>query len=77
MFSGADPGFSVEGGTDPGGRQHIILPNFPKTYMKLRNFGPREGGAPLRYAIGFAMFSGSIEAYQLKCLQWHHGISHN
>ena len=29
----------------PGGRQHKILPNFPKNCMKLKEFGPREGGS--------------------------------
>ena len=38
----------------PGGRQHTILPNFPKNCMKLKEFGP-PGGAraprtPLRSA---------------------------
>ena len=27
----------------PGGRQHTILPNFPKNCMKLKEFGPPEG----------------------------------
>ena len=32
-----------------GGRQHTILPNFPKNCMKLKEFGPPGGGArPLR-----------------------------
>ena len=28
-----------------GGRQHTILPNFPKNCMKLKEFGPPGGGA--------------------------------
>ena len=36
----ADPGFPR------GGRRHTILPNFPKNYMKLKEFGP-PGGASL------------------------------
>ena len=44
-----------------GGRQHTILPNFPKNCMKLKEFGPPGGGArpkfyyvdpPLQYKIG-------------------------
>ena len=44
-FSGVDPGFAVGGG-----RQHMILPHFPKNCMKLRKFwavGEGGGGAPL------------------------------
>ena len=38
----ADPGFPRGGGANtPGGRQHTILPNFPKNCMKLKEFGPR------------------------------------
>ena len=37
-----------------GGRQHTILPYFPKNCVKLKEFGPPQGGrvlrAPLRYA---------------------------
>ena len=34
-------GFPRGGGTNPpGGRQHTILPNFPKKCMKLKEFGP-------------------------------------
>ena len=43
-----DPGFPRGGGANSpggGGRQHTILPNFPKNCMKLKEFGPRgEGG---------------------------------
>ena len=28
------------GANSPGGRQHTILPNFPKNCMKLKEFGP-------------------------------------
>ena len=49
--TGADPGFPVGGGANPpGGRQHMILPNFVKNCMKLRKFwavgGARAGCAP-------------------------------
>ena len=33
----------------PGGRQHTILPNFPKNCMKLKEFGPR--GRPKFYYV--------------------------
>ena len=37
----ADPGFSRGGGANsPGGRQHTILPKFPKSCMKFKEFGP-------------------------------------
>ena len=43
----ADPGFPRGGGANsPGGRQHMILPIFPKNCMKSKEFGPR-GGASL------------------------------
>ena len=42
----ADLGFPGEGApTSQGGRQHTILPNFPKNCMKLKEFGPPGGGA--------------------------------
>ena len=41
----ADPGFPRGGGANsPRGRQHTILPNFPKNCMKLKEFGPEGGG---------------------------------
>ena len=46
----ADPGFPRGGGANPlgrGGRQHAILPNFPKYCMKLKEFAPR-GARPSR-----------------------------
>ena len=54
----ADPGFPRVGGANSpggGGRQHTILPNFPKNSMKLKEFGPRGARvprAPLRSATG-------------------------
>ena len=37
--------FPEEGAPTPrGGRQHTILPNFPKYCMKLKEFGPPGGG---------------------------------
>ena len=49
----ADPGFPRGGGANsPGGRQHTILPNFPKNCMKLKEFGPGGGGArPKFYCV--------------------------
>ena len=46
MCSVADPGFPRGGGANSpgGGRQHTILPKFPKNCMKLKEFGP-PGGA--------------------------------
>ena len=42
----ADLEFPRGGGANsPGGRQHTILPNFPKNCMKLKEFGPPGGGA--------------------------------
>ena len=43
----ADPGFPRGGGANSpgGGRQHTILPCFPKNCMKLKEFGPPGGGA--------------------------------
>ena len=41
--------FPEEGAPTPqgGGRQHMILPKFPKNCMKLKEFGPRGGARPL------------------------------
>ena len=45
LCSVADPGSPRGGGANSrGGRQHTILPNFPKNCMKLKEFGPRGGG---------------------------------
>ena len=33
--------FPKEGAPTPRGRQHTILPKFPKNCMKLKEFGPR------------------------------------
>ena len=51
----ADPGFPRGGGANsPGGRQHTILPKFPKNWVKSKEFGPPGGCAspapPLRSA---------------------------
>ena len=50
----ADPGFPRGGGANPRGHQHMILQNFPKYCMKLKEFGPPRRGraslAPLRSA---------------------------
>ena len=34
-----------------GGRQHTILPNFPKNCMKLKEFGPPGGARPKFYYV--------------------------
>ena len=48
----ADPGFPRGGGANsPGGRQHTILPNFPKNCMKLKEFGPQGGARPKFYYV--------------------------
>ena len=39
---------TLQGG---GGRQHTILPNFPKNCMKLKEFGPRGGARPKFYYV--------------------------
>ena len=45
IIAGADPGFPVGGGAYPQGRQHTILPNFPKlTCVKLRKCWAVGGG---------------------------------
>ena len=48
----ADLGFPLGGGANSpgGGRQHTILPNFPKNCMKLKEFGP-PGGRPKFYYV--------------------------
>ena len=44
----ADPGFPRSGGASPGGRQHTILPNFPKNCMQLKKLDRGEGVRPSR-----------------------------
>ena len=57
----ADPGFSWGGGINPRGHQHIILPNFPKNCMKLKEFGPPEGGArPKFYYVDLPLLAASF-----------------
>ena len=49
LASVADPGFPRGGGANSlGGRQHTILPHFPKNCMKLKEFGPPGGARPSR-----------------------------
>ena len=44
-LSVADLGFPRGGGANsPGGGANMILPNFPKNCMKLKEFGPPGGG---------------------------------
>ena len=48
----ADPGFPRGGAPTPqGGRQHTILPKFPKNGMKLKEFGPGGGARPKLYYV--------------------------
>ena len=48
----ADPGFPRGGGANsPGGRQHTILPYFPKNCMKLKEFGSGGGARPKFYYV--------------------------
>ena len=61
--------FSEEGAPTPqGGRQHTILLNFPKNCMKLKEFGPPEGGRrvslapPLRSATAYVHTMESLSA---------------
>ena len=47
-----DPGFSRGGDANsPGGRQHTILPNFPKNCMKLKEFGLQGANVPRAPAL--------------------------
>ena len=47
-WSVTDPGFPRGGGASPpGGRQHTILPNFPKNCTESKEFGPGERRASL------------------------------
>ena len=59
MTAVADPGFPRGAGVNfPGGRQHTILPNFPKNCMKLKEFGPRGASLTplLRSATGLIAY---------------------
>ena len=47
-FAGADPGFPQQGAPTLWGRQHMILPNFPKNCMKVRKFLAGGRGGPPR-----------------------------
>ena len=40
----ADPEFPRGEASTLQGRQHMILPNFPRNHMKLKEYGPRGGG---------------------------------
>ena len=44
-----DPGFPIGGGTNPGGRQHTKLSDFPKNCMKLRKFWSVGVGEGIRH----------------------------
>ena len=66
MLPVADPGFPRGGGANsPGGRQHTILPNFPKNCMKLKEFGPRgrPSRPPLRSSTGYLICSCVQKSY--------------
>ena len=59
------------GAPTPGGRQHTILPNFPKNCMKVKEFGPPRGDTrvprvPLRSATGLSYsWIGGKECLQM------------
>ena len=65
----ADPGFPRGGGANsPGGRQHTILPNFPKNCMKLKEFGPPgEGARPKFYYVDPPLASIAHDIYPQSC----------
>ena len=66
--------FPEEGAPTPrGARQHTILPKFPKNHMKLKEFGPRGGGArplspPLDPPLGYAtsLYLVMVSKYKIK-----------
>ena len=62
----ADPGFPRRGGANPqgGGANLLFCPNFPENCMKMKEFGPRGGGArPWRPPLDPPM---TID-YKIKC----------
>ena len=59
----ADPGFPRgRGANSPRGRQHTILPHFPKNCMILKEFGPPGGGVSkiLLYRSATVMSGASV-----------------
>ena len=61
----ADPGFPRVGGANPpGGRQHKILPNFPKSYMKLKEFALL--GRPKPYYVDPPLLSGAFTKLSMR-----------
>ena len=65
----ADPGLPRGGGANsPGGRQHTILPNFPKNCMKLTEFRPpgRGGARPKFYYVDPPLFILPIITFALQ-----------
>ena len=67
-ISVADPEFARGGGANPpGGRQHMILPKFPKKYMKLKEFGPK-GGFVSKISLCRSA-TGSLKPWSLADLQ--------
>ena len=52
-----------------GGRQHTILPNFPKNCMKLKEFGPPGGARPKFYYVDPPLSYHAI----LQLTWWTHG----
>ena len=64
MKSVADPGFPRGGGANsPGVHQHRYLPNFPKNCMKLKEFGPPEGGG--RMSLVPSLRSATVKEFHL------------
>ena len=63
--------FPEEGAPTPqGGRQHTILPKFPKNCMKLKEFGPPGGRASkillCRSATDYVNISNSWTMYEVQ-----------
>ena len=61
----ADPGFPRDGGINSsGGRQHTILPKFPKNCMKLKEVGP-PGGVSLVRPFDSPLLTVCFKLYNL------------
>ena len=63
LITVADPGFPWVGRQSSRGRQHTILPKFPKNCMKLKEFG--HGGACSSYPL----LRSANELLQLLCIK--------
>ena len=73
MFSGADPGFPIGGGTDPGGMPTYNFTKISKNLHEIEKFWA--GDTPLGLPMVLLCYQAALGAYQLKYLQWHHGLS--